>query len=793
MTKLLTILLFLTNLLFSITVERFYSDDSYHIISINDSASTYNEWRYDRHMLQYQEYVNTSNWSYVGNDVTNSLNSNPFFKQKKSEFELLEHKFNSKCIFYYDDNETIRKEENYKDGYKYGEWIEYYKNGTIRKEENYKDGCKYGEWKKYYKNGRILESKNYEIETTISEYSGSVQRTSRLDGKWTWYYSNGNIWKIEEYKMGVPEGTWIYYYDNIGSNLFERIYYGIKSFFYGHGEVRWEKTYSYGHLLNHISYFRNGDVKESQSYNIPKWSNLYNHDINNNIKDGIWISHYYNSLIKEQGEYKNRKKVGEWKNYYRSGVLSSIGKYINGEKEGEWKTFHPSGAISSIGRYVSGKKEGEWKTFLNRLEPQLASIGKYVSGKEEGEWKTFHPSGVMSSIGNYVLGKKEGKWKNFRDRSGPQLASIGKYVSGKEEGEWVFYDYKSNIAQIGSYIKGNKEGEWKNFFTMKDDSKFNQLESQANFKNGVLHGSIKKYYMSFDSSESKKCWEANFINGSINGESISYWENGNISEVINYINGEQDKWIRFSVKGDTLHASNFKYSLPWYEDHVEIITFGHGIYDGQFITIKYYKKNDADKNIIKETQYHSGRIIYEKNYDNEGKLHGKQIQYNFSVDHSPDYWITSSENFIHGKLEGLAYYSGHYHKKNINYKDGILHGDYYSYTSATVEQGRYDYGSKVGVWFSSHLDLDGSLIKLLYNNSGNLIEATKYHDRIEDTINLDKNYKGSIHLKVSMLNGEYTIYDKSGKIVSSGSHIITDYEKKNIAHGLFWNILDKKW
>ena len=68
------------------------------------------------------------------------------------------------------------------------------------------------------------------------------------------------------------------------------------------------------------------------------------------------------------------------------------------------------------------------------------------------------------------------------------------------------------------------------------------------------------------------------------------------------------------------------------------------------------------------------------------------------------------------------------------------------YTSATVEQGRYDYGSKVGVWFSSHLDLDGSLIKLLYNNSGDLIEATKYHDRAEDTINLDKNYKGNIHL-----------------------------------------------
>ena len=36
-------------------------------------------------------------------------------------------------------------------------------------------------------------------------------------------YSSGNIWKIEEYKMGVPEGDWVYYYNNAGTNALERI------------------------------------------------------------------------------------------------------------------------------------------------------------------------------------------------------------------------------------------------------------------------------------------------------------------------------------------------------------------------------------------------------------------------------------------------------------------------------------------------------------------------------------------------------------------------------------------
>jgi len=650
----LSILLTLVNLSYSFAVERYYKDGAYHIISGGATSASLIE-----------NYYNTASWGYWPNNQFRD-NSISFFRDDYAfwatppAYNFMPHKFSSKCIYYYDDK-------------------------SIRKEENYKDGLKYGKWIKYYKNGQVLELKNYTIKNIV-ERNGEEYKCSSIDGKWIWYYSDGSIWKIEEYKMGVPEGDWVYYYNNAGTNALERIYYKIKSFIYGHGEVRWKKSYSYGHLMDYISYYKSGEIKDSIVYKIPKVYSSYsqNHIEKNDIKDGPWIDYHRNkNTVKEIGNYKNGKREGLWKFYHENSELSKIGEYRDGQEQGEWRSFYPSGSLEVQATFKDGKLNGRFNRYYNPF------------------------------------------------------------------------------LKIGHINRANTNSENKQISELLSDNTPN------------------------------KSWEANFNDGKINGESISYSYGGSVSEIINYIDGQQDTWVRF-MSGDTLHYANFKYDLPWYEGYAEIIDYrppGDPYIAGTII--KYYKIDDPNKKIIKEIKYTNGNITGETNFNHDGQLHGKKIEYSYSWDHAPDYGVALRENYINGKLDGPAFRcSGFGDKEYANYKDGNLHGDY-SMFSPRIEKGKYNHGIKIGVWYYAALDFEGKVIKFIYDNNGDIVEAVKHYNNYNKYQQIDENFTGDIHIRVSMITGEYEIYNKSGKMTSTGFYNILDYENHKNIHGLFWEISNK--
>ena len=88
----------------------------------------------------------------------------------------------------------------YKNGYKDGEWIEYFDNGQIALTGLYKSGNRDGEWIKYYDNGQIAKT-----ETFIN---------GRLEGNYVCYYENGNKDTEGIYNRNKKFGKWISYYSN---------------------------------------------------------------------------------------------------------------------------------------------------------------------------------------------------------------------------------------------------------------------------------------------------------------------------------------------------------------------------------------------------------------------------------------------------------------------------------------------------------------------------------------------------------------------------------------------------
>ena len=117
-----------------------------------------------------------------------------------------------------------------------------------------------------------------------------------------------------------------------------------------------------------------GFVKAQDTLSI-KWGNphylnlIYEKDEVGNIIDstyhfkdtlpnGFYKLFHKNTILAEQGEFKNSLKHGEWAYWKSDGTLHSIEHYKNGQLDGSKKVFWPNTLIKESLNYKNGKQVG---------------------------------------------------------------------------------------------------------------------------------------------------------------------------------------------------------------------------------------------------------------------------------------------------------------------------------------------------------------------------------------------------------------------------------------------------
>lgn len=144
--------------------------------------------------------------------------------------------------------------------------------------------------------------------------------------------------------------------------------------------------------------------------------------------------------------------------------------------------------------------------------------------------KIYYDNGNIKKLSEKACGKFEGISKSYY-RNG-QLSSVGKFKDDNFDGKWISY-YPS--------------GELKSKHVYRDGSVVNINIWNVDGRHMVVNGNGEALILYPDGSRAS---EQIYINNKLNGESKTWYDNGNLESVTPYIYGEPcGTWILYDSTG----------------------------------------------------------------------------------------------------------------------------------------------------------------------------------------------------------------------------------------------------
>ena len=401
---------------------------------------------------------------------------------------------------------------------------------------------------------------------------------------------------------------------------------------------------------------------------------------------------------------------------------------------------YKDGEVINQETYKNGKKHGKQIFYKDQEKFQES----YQYDVKDGKFIQYYKNGNMALTETYIEGKIAGKRTKYWENGNKQ--SIQNYVNGLKTGEWILYFENGKPRLIETYdgIKhpnDNYDGLAGKYVVYYENGQIFQdlfLENSFIWADGYLpapngkqtsyyrDGSIKSitnYIKNWDDGDHVSYFKDGSIEEFLNTEDLiltSYYQNGNIQRIVKIKDGTA-KYYHWS-RGDSL-----LFDMGEYQD-----SFKSYYENGQVKKEANYKN---DKLEGPYTLYHeNGQVKEETNYKNRER-EGYYISYyqngqiknqgTYKYNRKKDMWIEYYENG-QVKEEGRYDYWTWDDKGNIprqDYKDGPWR--WYYENGQLKEEGTYikksGYGlqNKHGIWIS--YTKDGMIQwKGLYEN-GNYI------------------------------------------------------------------------
>lgn len=236
-----------------------------------------------------------------------------------------------------------------------------------------------------------------------------------------------------------------------------------------------------------------------------------------------------NGQIKESLEIKKGKPHGAYREYFDDGSLRDSVFYKAGKITGD---FWPSGQ----------PKRKEFKQGKNRViewfYPNGAIQKRYVKDKDgyaAEPIRRFHENGKLAEELTTVKGENRGPWLKFFDDGTPELQA--EYVADEnlivhnawnekrnqfvKDGTGIFRDYPAHI-----------DWPYDVFFEI-------GWPRESELKGGIPHGKVTTYSRDV-------LWSiSHYVNGEQHGESTTYWDNGRIRTLTEFVHGKDVKSTEF--------------------------------------------------------------------------------------------------------------------------------------------------------------------------------------------------------------------------------------------------------
>lgn len=442
-------------------------------------------------------------------------------------------------------------------------------------------------------------------QTKLKErYSVEEQRMQK-HGKYQMWDKFGSIMEETYYSNGLKNGSSKQFFTeamirmfesdpkNIGKIAREENYKGDKL----HGICKYYKIldndeivleatreYSEGLMLKEIVLYDNGAKKQIIQYNglCEQWFENGQKEAEytqvNGIENGKATVWYPNGKIAEEPVYKMGKLLSE-KNYYQNGNLLSELVYdeetsnLVGMKEYAMNQ-NLSAKIEKTGKFtIKGTIYDTATQQINSVENMIYmdfGSGEWINfgdGKQQYKgvqavnhgYAEYFFKGKLVTSGEYNEGYRIGKWKIYYNKDfieTKNLDSVTYYreLTFGEKGipQGMVTDYFANGSKQweGQLVEVNPDvfdGECKFYYES------GQLLSRQFFNRGLKTGTWNSYYQNGNLTE-----KVTFINDKPDGEYIQFWENGNKKQEGVYKNGLfQREWKSYDQDGNLLGITTY--------------------------------------------------------------------------------------------------------------------------------------------------------------------------------------------------------------------------------------------
>jgi antitoxin component YwqK of YwqJK toxin-antitoxin module len=172
-------------------------------------------------------------------------------------------------------------------------------------------------------------------------------------------------------------------------------------------------------------------------------------------------------------------------------------------------------------------------------------------GKRHGIWKKNFDNGNLRYTGTFNNGKEVGEFKYYSSTNSEHPIIVKKF-DAKGIAKVFFYSEKGILESEGVMKGKHRIGKW--IFFAKDGK---TLISEENYKEGELEGQVITYYPNGQPTE-----VFNYKNGKIHGLVRRYSDEGIVLDEVMYEHGKRNGLAKYyNTKGELLYSGHYENDL----------------------------------------------------------------------------------------------------------------------------------------------------------------------------------------------------------------------------------------
>ena len=167
-----------------------------------------------------------------------------------------------------------------------------------------------------------------------------------------------------------------------------------------------------------------------------------------------------------------------------------------------------------------------------------------LNGKRTGVWKKYYSNKRLRYQGQFEAGKEVGVFKYYSAASSNYPIAIKSFQKNTNMASVKFYSEKGILESEGDFNGKKRIGTWVYYH---NDGK--SVLSRENYENGILNGESVTYYISGKITET-----SHFKNGKLHGNLKRYADTGVLLDDLNYENGKLHGNAKyFNIEGKLIY------------------------------------------------------------------------------------------------------------------------------------------------------------------------------------------------------------------------------------------------